>query len=338
VPIVLESGGRRDTLFSLDVGNRGDRPVRVDGIRIVYLEGERAVRTVEDATSLFTDAGLLSDPRVEPGASVSWSGLCLVPPTPATDRVRLELQLAQRRGLKSQRATQRVDVPLARPGHLPSIALPVRGAWRITQGHTCGTDHRRSPLGSEFAWDMAAVDEPDRDPSAGGERRNATFGRPVHAPVAGRVVAAVGSVADNEAFGEAPRRSFAAALRNPLWFFGNFVVVDAGGFYVLLAHLRQGSLAVEAGDTVREGDLLAYAGNSGNTAVPHLHVQVMNRADPADPEVEGLPALFRDYVEATTRGEGTRRESVVRRVAKGDPPLGAVIFSGLTEPGEPATR
>lgn len=333
-PVVLESGGRRDSLLTLDVRNPSDRPIRVDGIRIVYFEGATAVKTVEPATELFAAAGLLSDPRVEAGAADSWAGLCLAPPTAATDRVRLELALVQRRGLRTLHATQAVDIALTVPAHPAVIALPVRGKWRVTQGHTCDTSHRRSPLGSEFAWDLVAVDDPTR---ANGRARDgrpdgATFGRAVVAPIAGRVAFAIGNVADNDAIGEGPRKSYTAALRHPLWFFGNYVVIDAGGVFVLLAHLQNGSLAVKVGDVLREGDLVAYVGNSGNTTAAHLHVQVMNRADPSDPGATGIPALFRDYVEALTRGEGARREAVLRRVAAGDPPEGAVVFSASTEP------
>jgi murein DD-endopeptidase MepM/ murein hydrolase activator NlpD len=220
-----------------------------------------------------------------------------------------------------------LDVPLAAPAaEPPSLLLPVRGAWRVTQGHACGTSHRKSPLGSEYAWDLAAVDEPGGD---------ASFGREVFAPVAGRVAFAVGSVEDHDAGGEIPGKSYSSALRHPLWFFGNYVVIDAGATFVLLAHLRQGSLAVKVGDAVRAGDRLAYVGNSGNTSAPHLHVQVMNRADPSDPEVTGVPAVFRDYVLATGRGDGRDREAVVRRVKAGDPPEGAVILSIAAEAAAP---
>ncbi|HEX4826465.1 MAG TPA: M23 family metallopeptidase [Candidatus Polarisedimenticolaceae bacterium] len=313
VPVVIDSGGRRDTLLALDVHNPSDRPTRIEGLRLLYLEGTSVVKTVDDASALFVDAGLLSDPKIDAGEAQSWAGICLAPPTAATDRVRFEMRLVQRRGLHAVRATQALDVPLAAPEVLPSILVPVRGAWRVTQGHACGTSHRMSPLGSEFAWDLAAVD--------------ATSSRDVVAPVAGRVAFAVGDVEDNAAGGEIRAKSYSSALRHPLWFFGNYVVIDAGTSFVLLAHLRKGSLAVKAGDTVRAGDVVGYVGNSGNTSAPHLHVQVMNRADPSDPDVAGVPARFRDYVEATARVDGKERESVVRKVAAGDPPEGSVILS-----------
>jgi hypothetical protein len=64
--------------------------------------------------------------------------------------------------------------------------------------------------------------------------------------------------------------------------------------------------------------------------LPHVHVQVMDRADPADPAVSGIPAFFRDYVEILSRGSKPQREAVVRRVAAGDPPEGSVVET--TEP------
>jgi len=341
-PVVLESGGRRDALVTLEVDNPGERALRVSAVKVTYFEGDVAVKTVDSATSIFTDAGLISDPRVEPNSRATWYGLCLAPPSARTDRVRFDFELAQRRGLRSLKVRQVLDVPLRAPASLPSVALPFSGTWRVTQGHACDSSHRRSPHGSEFAWDFEAVDEAGRrgTPEFEFTHRNdesVSFGRPVLAPIAGRVVSAVGDVADNDEQSEFPRRSIVDNVRKPRWFFGNYVVLDAGGVYVLLAHLRKGSVAVAVGDVVCERQLLAYTGNSGNTMLPHLHVQVMDRADPADPTVSGVPAVFRDYLEATMRGKGAARESVVRRVATGDPPQGAVVISEIAEPAPPAT-
>lgn len=344
-PIVLSSAGRSDALLSLEARNPTDHPVRVEGLRLIYLEGARTVATVDPATYLFTDAGLLSDPRVEPGMTATWASLCLSPPTPATDHARLELGLVSRHGVRNLRAKQTIDVPLHRPENPPAIALPVQGTWRVTQGHTCETTHRRSPLGSEFAWDLAAIDDEPRPagskPPSQHDEPSFGFGRPVTAPIAGRVAAAFGDADDNVAGGELPRRSIGETMRDPLWYFGNYVVIEGPSVSVLLAHLRKGSLAVKKGDVVREGDPVATVGNSGRTVDPHLHVQVMDRPDPTDPRVAGVPAVFRDYLEASTRGGGTDKESVVRRVSAGDPPFGAVIRSALppiaTTPRPPAS-
>src|SRR5699024_6167199 len=58
------------------------------------------------------------------------------------------------------------------------------------------------------------------------------------------------------------------------------------------AHLRQGSVVVRPGVRVEVGDKIAEVGNTGNSSVPHLHVQLMDRANPH--AAAGLTMLWRD--------------------------------------------
>ncbi len=53
-----------------------------------------------------------------------------------------------------------------------------------------------------------------------------------------------------------------------------------------------GTLRVGEGDRVRKGDRLALAGNSGNTTLPHLHLQVQTHADIWDPDNRSVPFGF----------------------------------------------
>jgi murein DD-endopeptidase MepM/ murein hydrolase activator NlpD len=53
----------------------------------------------------------------------------------------------------------------------------------------------------------------------------------------------------------------------------------AGGRYLVLAHLKQGSVTVHVGDAVRRGQPLAAVGNSGHTNEPHLHAQIPGLGD-----------------------------------------------------------
>jgi hypothetical protein len=72
---------------------------------------------------------------------------------------------------------------------------------------------------------------------------------------------------------------------------GNFVVVRiAPGQYAFYAHLQPGSLRVEVGDRVREGQVLGLLGNSGNSDGPHLHFHVMDSPSPL--QSNGLPYVF----------------------------------------------
>ena len=49
--------------------------------------------------------------------------------------------------------------------------------------------------------------------------------------------------------------------------------------YALCAHLKNGSLKVVTGDHVEAGQAIAQVGHSGNSTAPHLHFQLMDRAD-----------------------------------------------------------
>ncbi len=74
---------------------------------------------------------------------------------------------------------------------------------------------------------------------------------------------------------------------------GNVVVIELDtGLFVVLAHLRQGTLRVGEGDRVRKGDTLALVGNSGNTTLPHLHLQVQTHVDLWNPDNRSVPFAF----------------------------------------------
>jgi murein DD-endopeptidase MepM/ murein hydrolase activator NlpD len=77
---------------------------------------------------------------------------------------------------------------------------------------------------------------------------------------------------------------------------GNHVVLEiAPRRYVLLAHLRAGSLRVKPGDQVVCGQPLAECGNSGNTSEPHVHMQVQDGPEYTD-DVRTFPIEFRHVV------------------------------------------
>jgi murein DD-endopeptidase MepM/ murein hydrolase activator NlpD len=94
--------------------------------------------------------------------------------------------------------------------------------------------------------------------------------------------------------------------------FGNHVVLEHGdGEFSVLAHLRHGSVAVEAGDRVRRGQRLGACGNSGRSSEPHLHYHLQD--GPVPGRAAGLPAIFRGYLadgEPVGRGEPIRGQTV----------------------------
>lgn len=72
---------------------------------------------------------------------------------------------------------------------------------------------------------------------------------------------------------------------------GNYVIVAGEAAVAFYAHLRDGSVAVEAGREVKTGDVVGRVGNSGNSTMPHLHFHLMDRPDIR--AAEGVVCRFR---------------------------------------------
>lgn len=64
--------------------------------------------------------------------------------------------------------------------------------------------------------------------------------------------------------------------------YGNTVIIDHGGSLATL-YAHQDAVAVTAGDTVRKGQVVGYAGSTGNSTGPHLHFEVRVGGTPVDP-------------------------------------------------------
>jgi murein DD-endopeptidase MepM/ murein hydrolase activator NlpD len=72
---------------------------------------------------------------------------------------------------------------------------------------------------------------------------------------------------------------------------GNGVVIEHGdGWVTQYSHLRQGSVQVEPGQKVEQGDELGLIGLSGNTEFPHVEFSVRYKGEEIDPFV-GRPGF-----------------------------------------------
>ena len=70
--------------------------------------------------------------------------------------------------------------------------------------------------------------------------------------------------------------------------FGNVVYVKHGGLQVIYAHLN--GFAVQAGQTVAEGQIIGYSGNTGWSTGPHLHWEARVNGVAVDPIAHIIPA------------------------------------------------
>jgi len=201
----------------------------------------------------------------------------------------------------------------------PGLFLPGVGERVVTQGFDGSLTHRG---GWRHALDFEVPGGAGSWHADSGELRDyGIFETPVYAPVAGHVVAVENQVPDNP-----------VGQNNPEANWGNHVIVQAdAGFHVMLAHFLQGSVAVTAGQRVREGAYLGNCGNSGRSPVPHLHVHV--QVGPL-PGATTVPFVLKHYIERdaasgeqTYRLSGVPRQGALLRPAAPSPALYA-CFSG----------
>jgi hypothetical protein len=75
---------------------------------------------------------------------------------------------------------------------------------------------------------------------------------------------------------------------------GNYVMIKISeNKYALLAHLKKGSINVVVGQKIKVHDIIGELGHSGNSTMPHLHMQFMNSKDYK--VAKGLPFVFESY-------------------------------------------
>lgn len=113
-------------------------------------------------------------------------------------------------------------------------------------------------------------------------------------PVSGRVISDFGSTANggkNDGINiatamDAPIRASASGTvtyaGDELKNYGNLVLIKhAGGFTTAYAHADR--LVVSRGDTVTKGQVIGYAGQTGDVATPQLHFEIRDQTTPVNP-------------------------------------------------------
>ena len=192
------------------------------------------------------------------------------------------------------------------------LILPVRGRVLVWDGHDYNAHHRRrdylpfmaSGYGSNagrYSYDFVLVDEKGSlykgRPRANDDWYSArpdnwddyySFGAPVYATGAGRVVHVRDIKADDRKFDE---KEFGSDENSPA---GNYVVIDhLNGEFSVFGHIKQGSARVRVGQMVQQGQVIAAVGASGSSLFPHLHYELRNGAGLRN--VEGLPSYFSNF-------------------------------------------
>jgi murein DD-endopeptidase MepM/ murein hydrolase activator NlpD len=209
--------------------------------------------------------------------------------------------------------TPRRDVPYRLP------VLPLGGEVFVEAAGDLNAPHRRISLtdprqpvfgrtrnSERWALDLTVIDDAGR--YRGGPRTAPAswyaWDRPVRAPVDARVVKVRGDVPDNTLVADGGvERAVTEAIAPFDAHLGNHVVLELEPeVFLVLAHLRAGSVEVEVGDLLWPGALVGRVGLSGASTYPHLHMQLQRGPEVLDSDP--LPVAFACVVD---RGGGVRR-------------------------------
>jgi len=187
---------------------------------------------------------------------------------------------------------------IVRLGKLPSkdsyicecdYTLPFAEKWVAVNG---GVDkkfsHSWNLPSQRYAYDFFIMD--DEGGTSAGDKTQVKnyfcYGKDVIAPADGEVEEVKNHYAESKTNGE---KAYCGA--NDIR--GNFIVIKhAENEYSLIAHLMPGSITVKAGDGVKQGEVIAKCGNSGNTSEPHIHFQLQSGKNFFTSV--GLPVAFRN--------------------------------------------
>jgi len=136
-----------------------------------------------------------------------------------------------------------------------------------------------------FAWDFVIEEnerQADRDPAMLPEHFF-VFDTPVLAPADGTVIRTVNYLDDNEVGSVDSEHNWGNCV--VLW---HYAAVYSGVY-----HLKKESCQVTEGSHVSREEILGRCGNSGRSAVPHIHLQAQSGPEPGSPT---LPALLAGYI------------------------------------------
>lgn len=194
------------------------------------------------------------------------------------------------------------------------LILPVRGRVLVWDGYDYNSHHRRFDYTNQFfvshgqktnfqryGYDFVIVDEQGLNykgqPRVNDDWYRArpdrmedyySFGAPIYAAGAGRVVFAQDTRPDNRQFNPDDLKADERAYG------GNYIVIDhLNGEYSWFGHIKQGSSRVKVGQRVKQGEIIAAMGASGSSLFPHLHYELRNGGGAK--EVEGLPSYFSNF-------------------------------------------
>ncbi len=152
------------------------------------------------------------------------------------------------------------------------MRLPFEGEWYVVWGGpTLEQNYHNAHRNMQGAFDFSVKDSSGKLFRGSGRKNEDyfAFGKKVLAPCRATVEKVIKGIEDNTVGKPSAQHTY-----------GNAIVLRTDHQeYILLAHLKNGSIRVAEGQRVEPGTLLAQCGNSGYSAEPHLHFILQNVGD-----------------------------------------------------------
>jgi murein DD-endopeptidase len=172
-----------------------------------------------------------------------------------------------------------------------------KGNWAAVYDPQWERGHRRviytvgkqKYIPGRFAIDFIKLDNQGR--YANGDENKIKnwlgYGADVYAVADGTIAASSDNFKESATLSDHPKYTSGKAT-------GNYISLDIGdGRFVFYEHLKPGSIKVTTGQKVKEGDVIASLGFTGQSTGPHLHFHVANANSPLG--AEGIPFVFKSF-------------------------------------------
>ena len=300
----VRTDGRTMFAFEIHATNLSDEPLTFQEIRLrdgdsgdVLAAFDRAA--LEGRIHVFQPVSTLKSPALTVGVGQR-AMLYIEFDLPHARRVRaIRTELAYNAAGGATHIVQGEAVAVD-PTPTPVLAPPLRGGpWVAVHDPSWERGHRRVAytlagkmrLPGRFAIDWVGTDANGKTSHGDSDRPADTIGYGA-AVLAGAdaVVAAIrdGMIESGSISGNPPHALGEGS--------GNYVVLRLSkNRFAFYEHLRTGSVAVQPGDRVHEGQVIGALGSTGDTTGPHLHLHVADCPSPL--ACEGVPFAIRGMTE-----------------------------------------
>ncbi len=172
------------------------------------------------------------------------------------------------------------------------LILPFSSKWLVINGGTDkATSHSWGIPTQRYAYDFFITDKEGKTFSGDNKKveNYYCYGKNILAPANGEIVSFASHHPDSNVYGDGRVDCKAHDIR------GNHIIIRHNKKeYSLIAHLKPDSIKVQKGQKVKQGQVIAQCGNSGNTTEPHIHFQMNNGKNFFT--TAGLPIKFKNVI------------------------------------------